>query len=72
MHLPYYRQEKQFEQIGVAISRQDMSNWQQQAYEKLEPLFDRLEETVKSDPVMKMDESEVQVMGEEDRCRVLV
>jgi transposase len=27
MHLPYYRQEKQFEQIGAQISRQDMSNW---------------------------------------------
>jgi transposase len=30
-HLPYYRQEKQFERIGAAISRQDTSNWQQQA-----------------------------------------
>jgi transposase len=26
-HLPYYRQERQFEYIGVTISRQDMSNW---------------------------------------------
>jgi transposase len=32
MHLPYFRQEKQFEQIGVKISRQDMSNWQQQVF----------------------------------------
>jgi len=67
VHLPYYRQEEQFEQIGAAISRQDMSNWQQQAYEKLEPLFDTLEETVKSGPAMQMDESEVQVMGEAGR-----
>jgi len=67
MHLPYYRQEKQFGQIGAAISRQDMGNWQQQAYEKLKPLFDRLEETVKSGPAMQMDETEVQVMGEEGR-----
>ena len=28
MHLPYYRQEKQLEQIGAVISRQDMANWQ--------------------------------------------
>jgi len=67
MHLPYYRQEKQFGQIGAAISRQDMSNWQEQAYEKLEPLFDMLEETVKSGPVLQKDETEVQVMGEEGR-----
>ena len=67
MHLPYYRQEKQFEQIGAEISRQDMSNWQQQAYEKLEPLFAMLKETAKSGPAMQMDETEVQVMGEEGR-----
>ena len=67
MHLPYYRQEKQFEQIGAAISRQDMSNWQQQAYGKLKPLFAMLEETVKSGSVLQMDETEVQVMGEAER-----
>jgi len=66
-HLPYYRQEKQFERIGVTISRQDMSNWQQQAYEKLAPLFSLLKETVKSGPVIQMDETTVQVMGEEGR-----
>jgi transposase len=52
MHLPYYRQEKQFEQIGAAISRQDMTNWQQQVFEKLEPPFTLIKETVKSGPVM--------------------
>jgi transposase len=62
-HLPYYRQEKQFERIGVAISRQDMSNWQQRAHQKLQPLFALLKETVKSGPVMRMDETTVQVMG---------
>jgi transposase len=67
MHLPYYRQEKQFEQIGVTISRQDMTNWQQQAYNRLTPLFTLLKETVKSGPVLQMDETTVQVMGEEGR-----
>jgi transposase len=66
-HLPYYRQEKQFERIGVHISRQDMSNWQQQAYKKLSPLFVLLKETVKSGPVIQMDETSVQVMGEDGR-----
>jgi transposase len=67
MHLPYYRQEKQFEQIGAQISRQDMSNWQQQVYEKLEPLFAILKRTVKEGPVVQMDETTVQVIGEEGR-----
>jgi transposase len=66
-HLPYYRQEKQFEQIGAAISRQDMANWQRQAYQKLKPLFGLLKDGVKSGPVLQMDETPVQVMGEEGR-----
>ena len=66
-HLPYYRQEKQFERIWVKISRQDMSNWQQQAYQRLLPLFELLHMTVKSGPVIQMDETTVQVMGEEGR-----
>ena len=66
-HLPYYRQERQFEQIGAAVSRQDMSNWQQHVYKNLAPLFEILEKTVKSGPVIQMDETTVQVMGEEGR-----
>jgi transposase len=67
MHLPYYRQEIQFKNIGADISRQDMSNWQQQVYKKLSPLFTLLKETVKSGPELQMDETPVQVMGEEER-----
>ena len=70
MHLPYYRQEKQFEQIGVVISRQDMANWQQQVFERLEPLFVILKKTVKEGPVVQMDETEVQVIGEENRSDI--
>jgi len=67
-HLPYYRQEQIYGQIGADISRQDMSNWQRQAYEKLTPLFDLLKETVKSGTVIQMDETTVQVIGEENRA----
>ena len=70
MHLPYYRQEKQFEHIGVVISRQDMSNWQQQVYQTLFPLFTLMKKTVKSGPVMQMDETTVQVIGEENRSDI--
>jgi len=67
MHLPYYRQEKQFTHIGADISRQDMSNWQQQVYEKVNPLLVMLKDLVRSGPVMNMDETTVQVIGEEGR-----
>ena len=67
-HLPYYRQEKLYTEIGAEISRQDMSNWQQQSFNKLAPLFCLLKETVKSGPVIQMDETTVQVIGEENRA----
>jgi transposase len=66
-HLPYYRQEKQFERIGVIISRQDMSNWQQHSYNKVKPLLELMKTEIRSGPLIQMDETTVQVMGEEDR-----
>jgi transposase len=66
-HLPYYRQEKQFAQIGVNVSRQDMVNWQVKVFEILLPLLELLLETLKACPVIRMDETTVQVRGEEDR-----
>ena len=44
-----------------------MSNWQQQVYQNLEPLFAVLKKTVTSGPVVQMDETTVQVIGEEGR-----
>ena len=53
-HLPYYRQEKRFERIGIHISRQNMSNWQQAAFEAIKPLIERLKEHIRSGPVINM------------------
>ena len=66
-HLPYYRQEKRFERIGIHISRQNMSNWQQAAYEKISPLIELIKEHIRSGPVINMDETPVQVLNEPDR-----
>jgi transposase len=66
--LPYYRIEKQFERIGVSISRQDMSNWQVAVYSKLYMLCQLLKEHIKTGNVLRMDETTVQVMGEENRA----
>jgi len=44
-----------------------MSNWQRQVYDKLLPLFSLMKEIIKSGPVIRMDETTVQVMGEEGR-----
>ena len=69
-HLPFYRQEVLFQRFGIEISRQDMSNWQQQVFERLIPLFSLMKNVVKSGPVIRMDETTVQVMGEEGRTDI--
>ena len=66
-HLPYNRQEKIFDRIKIAISRQDMSNWQQHVFAKIQPIIDLLKKAIKKGPVMRMDETTVQVMGEKNR-----
>jgi transposase len=66
-HLPFYRQEKRFERIGVRISRQDMSNWTIAAYERVKPLIKLMRSQLLSGPLIQMDETPVQVMGEPGR-----
>ena len=57
--LPYYRLEKQFERIGVSISRQDMANWQVAVFEKLTILFQLMTDHLKTGKVLRMDETTV-------------
>ena len=66
-HIPFHRQETIFQRIGVAISKQDMSNWQQHIFEFLTPLFLLFKATAQSFNVLRMDETTAQVMGEENR-----
>jgi len=66
-HLPFYRQEARFQRIGIRISRQDMSNWLRRAYEAIHVLLELLELHIRSGPVIQMDETPVQVLGEPGR-----
>ncbi|POR00344.1 hypothetical protein AU468_09730 [Alkalispirochaeta sphaeroplastigenens] len=67
-HLPFYRQEKRFEQIGVSISRQDMSNWTIKVAGKLQPLIDRFADLIRSGPLIQSDETPMLVMNEPGRA----
>ena len=67
-HLPFYRQEKRFERIGIHISRQDMSNWTMQAHKKLSALEELMVRKIRQGPVIQMDETRVQVMKEPGRA----
>jgi len=67
-HLPFYRQEGRFQRIGASISRQNMSNWQQKAYEVLLPLKELFKSQILTGNVINMDETTVQVMGEDGKA----
>jgi transposase len=65
--LPFYRQEQRFARMGIDISRQDMSNWTIAAAEAAEPVMKILETELLRGPVIHMDETPVQVLGQTDR-----
>jgi transposase len=65
--LPFYRQEKIFNRYGFAISRETLSRWAIQIFEKAEVLQDLLEKGLLAWDVMSMDETPTQVLSEKDR-----
>jgi transposase len=67
-HLPFYRQEKRFERIGITISRQDMSNWTIRTAQVLQPLIGRFRVLIRGGPVVNVDDTRVQVMNEPGRA----
>ena len=65
--LPFYRQEHQFERLGVEIPRQTMCNWAMKAAKACEPLLIQLEKEIRSGPLINIDETTVQVLREPGR-----
>ena len=66
-YLPFYRQEKRFERFGAPISRQNMSNWTIKSYRILKELNVFMKDKIRSGPFLQMDETTVQVHGEEEK-----
>lgn len=66
-YLPFYRQEKRFERFGAPISRQNMSSWTIKTYRVLKELNTLMRNKIKTGPFLQMDETTVQVHGEEDK-----
>jgi transposase len=65
--VPFYRQENQFERIGVDIPRSSMCGWAIKVAERCEPLMELLNKDIRSGPIMSIDETTVQVMKEVGR-----
>ena len=63
--LPLYRQEKEFERLGIEISRQTMANWVIRcAKDWLEPLYSAMREILINREVLHADETVLQVLKE--------
>ncbi len=65
--IPFYRQEKQLERIGVEIPRATMCGWAIKVAERSAPLIELLKDEILSGPLINADETPVQVMNEPGR-----
>ncbi len=64
---PFYRQAKRYQGEGVDLSRQTMSGWVVQLIDPLAPLLTLLKRGLYEGPVLHLDETRFQVLGEADR-----
>jgi len=63
--LPLYRQEKQFNRMGLSLSRQTMANWMiQGANLWLHPLYNRMHQLLLMLDIVHADETTLQVLRE--------
>lgn len=65
--LPFYRQTKQFARLGVDLPRATMCNWARQVAEKADPLAKLMNQLIREGPIVNIDETTVQVLGEPGR-----
>jgi transposase len=65
--VPFYRQEKQFERLGVELNRTSMSSWAMKVADRCGPLMEMLHSEILSGPLINADETTVQVLEEPGR-----
>lgn len=65
---PFYRQEKDWEQLGVKLNRGTMANWFNVCAEQyLMPIYEKLHEYLLKQSVIHADETTCQVLNEEGK-----
>jgi transposase len=65
--LPFYRQEKMLQRIGVDLSRATMCHWAIHVAQRLEPLLELLRAQIRAGPYVQIDETTLQVLSEPGR-----
>lgn len=67
LSLPLYRQEKEWVQYGLEVSRRTLSNWViRSAQEWLAPVYDRLRHVLSQEEVIHADETPFQILNRSD------
>ena len=68
MGSPLYRQEQEWAQNGILLSRQTMSNWLVKACEDwLEPIYEEMKRRLRGHQVLHADETTLQVLREDGK-----
>ncbi len=68
LHMPLYRQERDWEQLGLALSRATLANWAVNiGINMIRPVTNRLWELLMKRDLIHCDETRVQVLHEEGR-----
>lgn len=67
--LPFYRQEKQFNRLGVELPRATMCSWAMKVAQGCELLMHFMREQVLESPVIGIDETTVQVLKEPKKSK---
>jgi transposase len=66
--IPLYRQEQEWQRMGVEISRQTMANWLMQSSETwLKPIYNRMRQHLLQKEILHADETTLQVLKEPGR-----
>lgn len=66
-HLPLYRQEAMWARLGVELDRGTLASWMVRAGELVQGLINLLVDDIKSDGVLCLDETTVQVLREKGK-----
>ncbi len=66
--IPFYRQEKQFERVGIELPRGDFFNWAVQVGRRCDALMQIFLDQIRVGPVVQMDETRLQVMNAQGRA----
>ena len=66
--LPLYRQTELFKRIGIEFNRTQLSSWMIKVGELIQPLINVLQDHIRQQSVIHMDETTVQVLNEPDKA----